>query len=93
MIYIGFNWRNLCIHYIMVLCPKSLTISSKIFLIFSHTKPDSLTTKTILCKKSVQILKKSISYRGAALWKEIEQSLKILPYVTFCKHGKDRLIN
>jgi len=30
--------------------------------------------------------KRSISSRGAALWKEIEQSLKIVPFVTFCKH-------
>jgi len=37
--------------------------------------------------------KKSISYRGIALWKEIEQNLKILPYVTFCKHCKDSLFN
>ena len=37
--------------------------------------------------------KNSISYRGAALWKEIEHSLKLLPYVTFCKHYKDRLLN
>jgi len=93
MIYISLNWRNLCTNYIIVRCPKSLTISSKIFLIFIHTKLDSLTTKIILCKVPVQILEKSISYRGAALWKEIEQSLKILPYVTFCKHYKDRLLN
>jgi len=93
MIYIGLNWQNLCIHYIMVRCPKSLTVSSKIFLIFIHTEVDSLTTKIILCKESVQILEKSISCRGAALWKEIERSPKILPYVTFCKHYKDRLSN
>jgi len=43
-----------------------------------------------VCTNSEKI---SISYRGAALWKEIEQSLKILPYVTFCKHYKDRLFN
>jgi len=36
---------------------------------------------------------KTISYSGAALWKEIEQSLKILPYVTFCKQYKDRHLN
>jgi len=43
---------------------------------FILTKPDSLETKIILTKDSVQILEKSISYRGATLWKEIEQSLK-----------------
>jgi len=91
-LYIGLNWQNLCINYIMVRCPKSLTISSKIFLIFIHTKLDSLTTK-ISYAKSVQILEKSISYRKTALGKEIEQSLRILPYVTFCKHYKDRLLN
>ena len=36
---------------------------------------------------------KKVFFRGAAFWKEIEQSLKILPYVTFCKHYKDRLLN
>jgi len=77
MIYIGLNLQNLCINYIMVRCPKSLTIFSKIFLLFIHTKPDSLATKIILCKESVQILE-NLSYRGAALWKEIEQSLKML---------------
>jgi len=77
----------------MVRCPKSLTISSKIFLIFIHTELDSLTTKIILRKESVQILEKSISCRGAALLKEIEQSLKIVPYVTFSKHYKDPLLN
>jgi len=52
--------------------PKTLTIFSKIFLLFINTKPDSLTTKIILCKESVQILEKEIFFRGAALWKEIE---------------------
>jgi len=42
-----------------------------------------------VCKNSGE---KSISYRGAALWKEIEQSMKFLPYVTFCRHYKDRFL-
>jgi len=62
------NWQNLCINYIMVRCPKSLTISSKIFLIFIHTELDSLTTKIVLCKESIQILeKKYFLQRGCAL--------------------------
>ena len=62
----------------MVLYTKSMTISFKIFLMFILTIPDSLTTKLILYKESTQILEKIISYRGAALWKEIEQKLKTL---------------
>ena len=58
------------INYIMVRCPKSLTISSKTFLIFIYTKPDSLKTKIILCKQSLQILeKKYFLYRGCTLEK------------------------
>jgi len=38
-------------------------------------------------------MKKSVSYGGAAFWKEIELSLKISPYITFYKHCKDRLLN
>jgi len=37
--------------------------------------------------------KKGISFRRAALWKEIEQSLKTLLCVTFCRQHKDHLLN
>jgi len=64
---------------------------------FIHTKPDSPTPKSFykksLAKGQYKFWKKSISCRGAALRKEIEQSLKILLHVTFCKHYKDRLLN
>jgi len=53
MISVGVNWQNLCIKYIMVLCPKSMTISFEVFLMFILTKPGSLTTKIILCKESI----------------------------------------
>jgi len=56
MMSIGLNWQNLCIYYIMVLCTKSMTISFKIFLIFILSIPDSLTTKIILYKESIQIM-------------------------------------
>jgi len=52
--------ENLCINCVMVRFPKSLTISSKIFPIFIHTKPGSLTTKIVLCKESVKILEKKV---------------------------------
>jgi len=94
MISIGLNWQNLCVNYITVRSRKSMTIFFQIFLMFIFTKPDSLTTKIILYKESIQNLKKSISYRGAAaLWQEIEQSQKTLPHVTFSKHYKNQLLN
>jgi len=61
---------------------------------FILTKPDLLTTKSILYNESIQILEKSIFHR-AALWREnrTETESFALPHVTFCKHCKDRLSN
>ena len=92
MIYISLNWQNICINYHGAL-PK---IFDNFFKNISniHAELDSLTTKNILCKRLYKFWKKSIFIEGgAALWKEIEQGLKILPYVTFCKHYKDHLLN
>ena len=154
MIYIGLNWQHWCINYVTVRCPKSLTISSKIFLVFTpglwpacgtrrveefsegaqifwtmsnsfklcpthfskggaknvlrglrpfwppwlrtwfiHTKPDSLTTKIILYKESLQILEKKVFLVEGLRSGKKSNSLEILPNATFCKHYKDRLLN
>jgi len=70
-----------------------MTSFFKIFLVFILTKPDLVTTKIILYKGLYKFWKKSISFRGAAIWKEIEQSLKTLPHVTLRKQYKDCLLN